>query len=110
MLIEKLPWHIKYLSFDGTLPRISGIEVVFIGAQFLVEWASFTSCLFTTSAASPARGLALREPISSTITGIGVVGTIRSNSAFCPAAELSGTSGTVTDASGLVNMTVALVT
>ncbi len=54
---QTLPWHIRYASFRGTLPRISGIRTQLVGAQFLIEGAGLGECLATTTAAKPAFGI-----------------------------------------------------
>jgi hypothetical protein len=55
VLRENLPWHVRYSSFTGTLPNITGIRIQLIGARFAVELG--IECLATTTAAAPAFGL-----------------------------------------------------
>jgi hypothetical protein len=107
-LSEKLPWHGRYISFSGTLPSINTIKHAVIGAQFLLEAFGFVSCLYTTSAARPARGISAREA-GGVITSVAAEGTISSNTGGCPEGQFSGSSGTVTNETGTVNMTVSLV-
>jgi hypothetical protein len=57
---NSLPWHIRYDHFEGTLPRITIIDLQLIGAQFLVESLGL-SCLYTSTAANPMVGLAIIE-------------------------------------------------
>jgi hypothetical protein len=53
-----LPWHVRYDSFEGTLPNIAGIRLQLIGAAFLLT-AFGVSCLYKSTEASPAFGNAL---------------------------------------------------
>ncbi len=55
-----LPWHIRYDSFSGTLPIIEGgIKLQLINASFLVEPEGIgVACLFRSTEARPARGIA----------------------------------------------------
>lgn len=59
VLGANLPWHIRYESFTGTLPGITGINLRQVNAAFQVSGTllgSQVNCLFTSSAASPMRG------------------------------------------------------
>jgi hypothetical protein len=51
-----LPWHIRYLKFEGTLPAITNIDVAIVGYAFLVEGSGLT-CLYQSTAAKPVRGI-----------------------------------------------------
>jgi len=53
---ETLPWHIRYRSFTGTLPNISGVVVGLIGASFRVQPSGSLACNATTEATHPAVG------------------------------------------------------
>jgi hypothetical protein len=56
-LTETLPWHIRYDSFTGTLPNITGVEWQIIGLSFRFQPArEANACLIRTSAARPAKG------------------------------------------------------
>ncbi len=52
---QTLPWHILFISFSGTLPRITSIRVSLRNASFLVENFG-VSCLYRTSETEPAFG------------------------------------------------------
>jgi hypothetical protein len=69
-----LPWHIRYVTFQGTLPTITGIEVSIVDYAYLVE-ASGVSCLYKSTAARPVRGI-LR------LNGEGRVSSFRFNELF----------------------------
>jgi hypothetical protein len=68
-LTETLPWHIRYGGFTGTLPIITGILLRLVGGRFLVQVAGLINakCLYTSSAASPMKGIVNRN----TATGAG---------------------------------------
>lgn len=69
ILPETLPWHIRYLSWTGTLPtNITGISVYVIGAGISIEPGFFFSCLALTTAAAPAHFQFAREPGGRVIT------------------------------------------
>jgi hypothetical protein len=56
---ETLPWHMRYLSFRGTLPVITGITLQLIGANFNVDPAGeLPNCNARTTAANPGVGIA----------------------------------------------------
>jgi hypothetical protein len=61
ILPVSLPWTVKYQSFTGTLPGISGVRYSLLGAAFQVEPGIGIRCLATTSALFPAAGEARRE-------------------------------------------------
>ncbi|MGB2694362.1 MAG: hypothetical protein WBD55_04145 [Dehalococcoidia bacterium] len=51
ILRETLPWHIRYVSFNGTLPNIRSIRLALVGTAFLVEAAiGFVRCLYSGTA------------------------------------------------------------
>ncbi len=57
ILQELLPWHITYNSFEGALPRITGVTLNLIRAGFIVELGG-NNCRALTTIANPARGIA----------------------------------------------------
>lgn len=60
-LATSLPWHITYQGFTGTLPRITSIRLLLIGAHFLLrkEIGGFPLlCNYTTTTTEPAEGIA----------------------------------------------------
>lgn len=48
-----LPWHVRYVSFSGTLPNMTGIRVAIVGDSFL-EICIGASCLYKSTEARPA--------------------------------------------------------
>lgn len=67
ILQEKLPWHVRYNSFRGNLPNITGVVLDLVGAAFLIE-AGGANCTTRTTAANPGRGIA--ELTAGVITGL----------------------------------------
>lgn len=61
ILSESLPWHVRYQSFTGTLPAITGVRHYLIGAAFQIEPGLGIRCLARSSEAFPAAGDATRE-------------------------------------------------
>lgn len=61
ILEETLPWHVLYDSFSGTLPSITSVRHLLIGAGFQIEPGLGVVCLAETSARFPAAGEATRE-------------------------------------------------
>jgi hypothetical protein len=55
-----LPWHMRYESFTGNLPIITGINVSITGLAFLTE-TIMVKCLYLTEASHPARATLRRE-------------------------------------------------
>jgi hypothetical protein len=56
ILTATLPWHVRYRSFTGTLPRITTVTLDLVGAAFRVNLAG-TACLVRTDATEPAGGV-----------------------------------------------------
>lgn len=81
-LTERLPWHIQYVSFAGTLPAISEVRLSLVGATFQIT-ASGVSCLYTTTQARPAFGRATVEARGN-ITGVAAEGSIGGAPFPCP--------------------------
>ncbi len=54
-----LPWHVRYNSFEGTLPAITGITLQLIEASFIITGLE---CLFKSNTAKPAFGIARVNP------------------------------------------------
>jgi hypothetical protein len=54
VLPATLPWHIRYLSFSGTLPNIEFIRVAIVGLGIQSEEAGGRTCLYLTTEARPA--------------------------------------------------------
>lgn len=58
VLPNSLPWHVRYESFEGTLPRPTGVRIRLIGMRVLLQSAGIL-CQYTSSAAQPSKSTAL---------------------------------------------------
>jgi hypothetical protein len=70
VLQEKLPWHLTYQSFRGTLPRIEEILLNLIRAGFLIEIPGVNNCSAVTSLANPVRGITNLNTTTGQVTGL----------------------------------------
>ena len=61
ILEESLPWHVRYVSFTGSLPSITTVRHYLVGAEFAVEPTFDVVCLASSTAEEPAAGDAARE-------------------------------------------------
>jgi hypothetical protein len=57
VLPTSLPWHLRYDSFRGTLPSITGVLLQLIRASFRIADTVGFSCLAETKATEPAHGI-----------------------------------------------------
>ncbi len=69
VLTATLPWHLRYMGFQGRLPNITALLILLAGAGFRIESLGF-ACLAITSDTSPATGIAEVEATTGTITGL----------------------------------------
>jgi hypothetical protein len=53
---ETLPWHVRFLTFEGTLPNITSVSVAIVGARFRVQPTGGPICNARTSGTEPAIG------------------------------------------------------
>ncbi len=68
VLQATLPWHIRYMGFAGTLPRITAVFLLLVNAGFEIENLNFF-CLALTEERNPADGRASVEA-GGAITGL----------------------------------------
>jgi hypothetical protein len=62
ILGETLPWHVRYSSFDGTLPEITQVSIRIVGMGMAIDPAGLVpTCRFTTEAAEPGMLQLVRE-------------------------------------------------
>lgn len=108
VLTETLPWHIRYESFSGTLPNITGINLRLVGAAFAIEKGLSVVCLAKTSATNPAKGTI--NVTGGSVTGLDVnsAATIPTTGAFCPFAngKFAGHSNVTTPTGGSITVTL----
>ena len=74
ILRETLPWHVRYLGFNGALPNIRQIITNVIRAAFQVR--QIFLCLATSTEANPAIGIFNRETATRVLTTATISGTI----------------------------------
>jgi hypothetical protein len=53
-LAESLPWHVRYDSFSGSLPRITGVTASIVGLSWRYAPFEGVSCLYRSTTAGPA--------------------------------------------------------
>jgi hypothetical protein len=114
VLTEALPWHVRYVSFAGTLPNITGITVHIIdfSAQFCATFfGSTVCCLYRTSATEPGIFTFNREAsgLLTSVTAGGRISKSPSSQMVCEDVILSGTTTTLTALSSTQRITVTLV-
>jgi hypothetical protein len=110
-LDESLPWHLRYDSFAGTLPRITSIKFRVIGASFLLTIFG-VSCLYRTTAESPGLVIASLNA-EGNVTAVRADETASipksSGSVLCPSSGTASGSGTMSVVGAQNGMTVRLI-
>jgi hypothetical protein len=112
ILQATLPWHVRYLSFEGVLPNITRFVVNVIGSQFRVR-GNFGTCLFTSTTTQPTVGT---FPVGAggLLRESNVSGTITSGEACGPFGEritgqLIGNAGTITLLGNTTTISIRLI-
>lgn len=59
VLTATLPWHVRYNSFTGTLPSLTGVNFDLIGTAFRIQPTGSIACLARSTVENPARGTAV---------------------------------------------------
>jgi hypothetical protein len=112
VLTASLPWHLRYDSFTGTLPAIAGIRFQEVGNAILLTGFG-QSCLYKSTASSPAFAIANREAggaITSLRAEEGSSIPLFSGGGLCPATgAFSGTATRVTVLSETASIRVTLI-
>ncbi|HEU4702220.1 MAG TPA: hypothetical protein VFS37_07020 [Conexibacter sp.] len=75
ILRESLPWHVRYASFTGTLPTITGIRQTVTGFSYRIQ-EPIQGCLLNSSAVSPVTLQYLRNTATGVLTGVTTGGSI----------------------------------
>jgi hypothetical protein len=104
ILQETLPWHVQYVSFNGTLPNITALNTNVIGSSFRVRETFGVTCLARSTTTAPARG-------TYNIGAGGVISGARIGGVIPTGAECFGASGTFSSDEGrvfLLNTTTAV--
>lgn len=99
-----LPWHIRYDSFIGALPRITGIRIQLIGAAFLLTTTvPRAECLYVSTTENPAFGIINRNTTTEEVATIEA----EEGSAIRLSAALNGSSCPATGSfAGSANVTL----
>lgn len=115
VLTESLPWHVQYNGFEGTLPAITGVTLLLVGAAFRIGSLNFF-CLARTEANNPAKGIVIVNTRTHAATGIRAnervtIPTTSGGGFGCPAPEgrFAGTSGAVTQLGTTTAVSVTLI-
>lgn len=110
ILQESLPWHVRYDSFTGTLPRLTGVRLQLVLAAFRLN-VGF-ECLYRSNATEPAFGIANVET-NGLVTGLTADNTTTiprvEGSIFCPASGRFENTGRVTLLGATTNISVRLI-
>jgi hypothetical protein len=110
-LTETLPWHLRYTSFEGRLPDITAINTRIVLAAFQIRATIFgipVTCLYRTSAASPATARFNRTTPTGVINSVAAGGAI-SSAGGCPTGTLGGNSNAPSVLNETRNITVTLI-
>jgi hypothetical protein len=111
-LTETLPWHVRYDSFTGTLPRISTVRLRFVGFSLWLLWFQ-TRCLYRSTAERPIYGTRYSEstgPFGEFIPSrFDLEGTLTTPTLECPPTIRLEGSGSLTVPGTTTAITVALV-
>lgn len=107
-----LPWHVRYDSFKGTLPRITGVRIQLIGFGLLIELVG-ESCLYASTTVAPAFVIAERNATTGEIAGIRYDESVEipksSGGAVCPPTGVLGGSATSTVLGATTRIVLRLV-
>src|SRR6476659_2982054 len=77
ILRETLPWHYRISGFTGRLPDITSIIYHVANFALRIREPGGLACLIRSSIAEPVVHQAHRDPVTSSITGLSTLGTIR---------------------------------
>jgi hypothetical protein len=113
-----LPWHIRYQSFEGTLPAITGIHVLVVDMSFRLTvtlMGMSRRCLYRSTETMPASFIARINPANGTVVGMVAdetrpVPRSAGQEAVCPeTASLRGGTTNVTQLGTTTSLVVTLV-
>jgi hypothetical protein len=108
-LTETLPWHVRYLGFQGTLPNITQIRTNVIGLAFLIRESGGITCLARSTATEPATRL-YSIAAGGVLTGVELGGSIRTGAeCFGTSLALTGRSSSLTTLGTATSITVTLI-
>jgi hypothetical protein len=103
---SSLPWHVRYESFSGTLPNITGINSKISGAEFSIRETFGITCTASRTA-EPITIIQIVEPGGGTITVIRLGG---ATSTSCgTSVAVTGNANSVVVPGSATKITVTLV-
>lgn len=112
LLLETLPWHVRYRSFAGTLPVITSMRVGIVPFSFSIEPTLEARCLYASTTAQAAVGTYV-------LSAPGVVTEFRMDETaqiplargglLCPSQLALGGTGSMTLLGSTVRITVRLI-
>ncbi|MGN6189052.1 MAG: hypothetical protein ACTHOE_09145 [Conexibacter sp.] len=108
ILTETLPWHLRYLSFAGTLPSINRLLFNMIGFAMRIRFPSGSNCLARSAPEEPLVVTFERDIITRELTAAELSGRIRT-SCLNTTATFSSSRVTPTVLNGTARITVTLI-
>lgn len=112
VLQASLPWHVTYLGFNGTLPRIAGVRLGIARTAYLLEIGLGTTCLYEEQGVSQ-MDLTANVEASGAITGATMDNAIRlpllRGTFGCPSEGGFEGTGSVTAQGSTTRITVRLI-
>ncbi|MGN6189051.1 MAG: hypothetical protein ACTHOE_09140 [Conexibacter sp.] len=108
ILTETLPWHLRYLSFNGTLPNITRVVSNIIGVAFRARLPTGSNCLARSTAEEPVINTFERSIATRELTTAELGGRIRS-SCLGISLGISSSQNTPTVLNGTARITVTLI-
>lgn len=106
---ETLPWHIRYESYNGTLPNITSLNTRVVGMGWNITEPGTIRCLIRTTVAQPAR-LIFNRGAGGVLTQATWGGEINTGpECFNGRARIAGASNALTVLGRLERVTVRLI-
>jgi hypothetical protein len=108
-LATSLPWHITFEGFNGALPNITGVRLLFLNVRFLYRATLFgipALCNYRSEAGNNIEGIA--ELSGATVSGLRANeerGLRSESGGVCPTVRFSGTAS-VTSGGGALTITL----
>jgi len=108
ILQESLPWNVRYMSFTGTLPNITAINVRVLYPAFRIREPTFgITCLALTENEEPSFGTFSRDTVSRTLTTARITGEVETDCGT--SGTLSSNAGPITVLNSTSRITVTLI-
>ncbi|HEX7292474.1 MAG TPA: hypothetical protein VF250_15250 [Conexibacter sp.] len=110
VLRETLPWHIRYASFVGTLPNVTGLNFSVIDYSVTIRDPFGSLCLIRSTATEPVTLAFTREGLTG-ISRANLSGTLETAGAACNglAVTIVGPSTSITVLNSATRITLTLI-